>query len=112
MKDLLHGIRGLRKSPRFTIAAVVTIALGIGATTAIFSIINGVILKPLPYSEPDRIVWLWGKFSQSLRGAISPPDFLDFRANTKTFQNFAAMHVMHQFVNSNTNLIEREIPCV
>ena len=105
LNDLLFALRALRRSPRFTFAAVATIALGIGATTAIFSIINGVILRPLPYTNPDRIMWVWGKFSQGERAAVSPPDFLDYRTESKTFQHFAAMHIMHQWINSTVNMI-------
>lgn len=98
MRDLIYGARMLRKNPRFTIIVVLTIALGISATTAIFSVVNAVILKPLPYDHPEQILWVWGKFSQGDRAAISPPDFLDYRARAKSFEKFAAMHVMHQFV--------------
>jgi putative ABC transport system permease protein len=53
----------LRKNPRFTLIVALTIALGIAATTAIFSVVNAVILQPLPYDHPERILWIWGKFS-------------------------------------------------
>ncbi|PYR24492.1 MAG: hypothetical protein DMF98_15225, partial [Acidobacteria bacterium] len=58
-KDILFSIRSLRKNPGFTAAVVLTLALGIGANTAIFSVCDAVLLKPLPYSDPDRIVMLW-----------------------------------------------------
>ena len=98
IRDLTYSARILRKNPRFTLLAALTIALGIGATTAIFSVIDSVILQPLPYSHPERIYWMWGKFPQGDRAAISPPDFQDYRANAKSYEQFAAMHVMHQFV--------------
>ncbi|HXB73205.1 MAG TPA: ABC transporter permease [Candidatus Acidoferrales bacterium] len=81
LKDLAYAWRTLRKSPAFTLTAVVTIALGIGASTAIFSVVHAVLLKPLPYPEPDRLTILWGEMRT--RGVLdfpfSPPDFDDVR---------------------------------
>ena len=82
MNDLKFAVRQLLKNPGFTAVAVLTLALGIGANTAIFSIINGVLLKPLPYPEPDRLVTLWER--SPLRGIeqerVSGPNYLDWRA--------------------------------
>jgi len=82
MNDLRFAFRQLLKNPGFTAVAVLTLALGIGANTAIFSIINGVLLKPLPYPEPDRLVTLWERSPQ--RGIeqerVSGPNYLDWRA--------------------------------
>jgi len=81
LRDLAYAWRTLRKSPAFTLTAVVTIALGIGASTAIFSVVHAVLLKPLPYPEPDRLTILWGEMRT--RGVLdfpfSPPDFDDVR---------------------------------
>jgi putative ABC transport system permease protein len=89
LRDLRYAVRGLRKTPAFT-AAVVTLALGIGANTAIFSVINGVLLSPLPYPEPERLVWLWGKHTTIGREAASFPDFADWRDDNTTFEHMAA----------------------
>src|SRR5258706_5028961 len=90
-QDLRYGVRMLLKKPGFTLIAVITLALGIGANTAIFSVVNAVILRPLPYAEPERIVRMWGKFSQGNQASTSPPDFLDYRAQNRTFEEFAAV---------------------
>jgi putative ABC transport system permease protein len=71
--------------------AVLTLGLGIGANTAIFSVVNAVVLRPLPFDQPERIVRIWGKFSQGDQAATSPPDYLDYRARNSTFEEFAAI---------------------
>src|SRR6185503_9602428 len=59
IRDLRHGLRALRRAPAFTAIACLTLALGIGASTAVFSVVNGVLLKPLPYPDPDALVAVW-----------------------------------------------------
>ena len=85
-QDLRYAIRILLKNPGFTSVAVITLALGIGANTAIFSVVNGVLLRPLPYREPDRIVTIlhdgWGP--------VSAPDFLDWQAQSHSFKQLSA----------------------
>ena len=76
--DLRHALRTLLKRPAFTLVAVLTLGLGIGANTAIFSVVNGVLLRPLPYAEPDRIVQLWEISSKGVRINVSNPNFLDW----------------------------------
>jgi putative ABC transport system permease protein len=71
--------------------AVLTLALGIGANTAIFSLVNAVLLRPLPFAESERLVWTWGEFSGGNRASTSPPDFLDYRAQNRCFEELAAM---------------------
>lgn len=89
-QDLRYAVRQLRKSPGFTAVAVLTLALGVGANTAIFTVIESVVLRPLPFASPDRLVWLNGKFPQSDEAAVSPPDFLDYRKSNRTFEHLAA----------------------
>ncbi len=93
LQDLRYGLRMLARSPGFTTVAVLTLALGIGANTAIFSVFYGVLLRPLPYPEPDRLVWMWPanlRTGQPYGGAISPPDFLDYRRRSTVFEHLAA----------------------
>jgi len=91
LQDLRYALRQLRKNLGFTVIAVLTLALGIGANTAIFSVIETVLLRPLPFGAPNRLVWLNGKFPQSDEAGVSPPDFRDYRADNKTFERLAAM---------------------
>ncbi len=91
IRDIRYGLRSFLKRPGFTIVALLALALGIGANTAIFSLVNAVILRPLPYPDPDRLVWVWGNVRNGPnRASVSPPDFLDFRSQNKTFEQFAA----------------------
>src|SRR5215475_11708284 len=93
LQDLRFGARMLMKKPGFTLIAVITLALGIGANTAIFSVVNAVLLKPLPYLKEPRLVFIESGEKQSdPRGyfGASPADFWDWRAQSRTFQELAA----------------------
>ncbi|MBW8878543.1 MAG: ABC transporter permease [Acidobacteria bacterium] len=91
-RDLRFGARMLRKDPSFTAIAVLTLALGIGANTAIFSVVNAVLLRPLPFPQSERLVLIWATNAESGRtdDVASYPDFEAWRAGSKSFENMAA----------------------
>ena len=89
-QDLRYGVRVLLKHPGFTLIAVLTLALGIGANTAIFSIVNAVLLKPLPFAEPERLLWLGGWAGNDKEQGVTPADFLDYREQSRSFAQLAA----------------------
>jgi predicted permease len=85
MQDLRYGMRMLLKSPGFALIAILTLALGIGANTALFSVVNGVLLNPLPYPNPDQLTWIAESKPNFATGSISFPNFLDWQKNNHTF---------------------------
>jgi putative ABC transport system permease protein len=87
-KDIRHGFRTLAKTPGITLVAVLALALGIGANTAIFSVVNGVLLRPLPYPEPDRLVVVFGTDTKTntRRSTTSLPDYTDLRIQNQTLE--------------------------
>ena len=89
-QDVRCGARMLRKSPGFAVIAILTLAIGIGANTALFSVVNGVLLNPLPYAEPDRLVALFTKAAQFDKFSISYPNFLDWSRENHSFSSLAA----------------------
>lgn len=89
-QDLRYAARTLRNSPGFTLIAVIALALGIGANSAMFSIVNGVLLKPVPYPEPDRLLKLAESTAQFRDSSISYPNFLDWQQRARSFEGLAA----------------------
>ncbi len=89
-QDVRYGLRVLLKNPGFTAIAVLTLALGIGANTALFSVVNGVLLNPLPYPEPDRLVAVYEKTSDFERSSITYPNFLDWHKESHLFSALGA----------------------
>ncbi|HSE99156.1 MAG TPA: ABC transporter permease, partial [Blastocatellia bacterium] len=107
LQDIRYGARMLRKRPGFTLIAVIALALGIGANTAIFSVVNTVVLRPFPYKEPDRLVLLWEKHAMLPdldRMWVAYPDFLDWRERNEVFERLAA------FRPGSVNLTGGDIP--
>jgi predicted permease len=90
LQDLRYGLRRLAKSPGFTVVAVLTLALGIGANTAIFSVVNGVLISPLPFLNADRIVSVFQNLPDFPEGSISYPNFLDWQRDNRSFESMAA----------------------
>ena len=88
LRDVRHGLRVMRQSPGFTAAALLTLALGIGATSAVFSVVRTVMLEPLPYRDPDRIVAVWEtNRGGTSRNVIAPANFVAWRERTRTLEH-------------------------
>ena len=92
-QDARHAARTLVRHPSFTAAAVLSLALGIGANTAIFSVFDATVLRPLPYAEPGRLIAIHGTSSTTRTNSVSYPNFLDVRARTRTFEEIAAWRI-------------------
>src|SRR5262252_2602731 len=95
MHDIRYGLRILSRAPSFTLIALLTLALGIGASTAVFGVINATLLRPLPYRSPDRILMLWRKAPPSMSVGYSEvpwnrADFLGFSRTTRSLDAVAA----------------------
>src|SRR3984957_16298387 len=93
VRDIRHALRGLRRNPAFTVVALLTLAIGIGANTAVFSVVNSVLLKPLPYPKAEELVGVWqaapgaaglANFSSGLR--LSPSMYFTYAEQNRTFQ--------------------------
>src|ERR687894_60539 len=91
LQDVRYGLRVLSKSPGFTLVAVLSLALGIGANTAIFSVVNAVLLRPLPYDEPERLVLMYEDAPDVANRSVSYPNFLDWRARSRSFEAMSVL---------------------
>jgi putative ABC transport system permease protein len=99
-QDIRYGIRSLAKNPGFTIAAVLTLTLGIGANTAIFSVIENVLLRPLPYPQPERLVEIWNTYEPQVpRAGLSPGDYADWQKQNQSFSEMGAYARISQGFN-------------
>ena len=106
-QDLCYGARMLRKQPGFSLIAVLTLALGIGANTALFSIVNAVLLRPFPYQAPERLMILRESLSGGVNSTVSYPNFADWRAQNTAFDSIAAVRQNESFNLTGTAEPER-----
>src|SRR4051812_43872426 len=106
VRDVRHAVRNLIRTPAFALVTILTLALGIGANTAIFSVVNAVILRPLGYPEPDRLVYITSQFPTMGFDQfwVSPPEFLELQERTKAFSSVGA------FATSQANLSATDRP--
>jgi hypothetical protein len=89
-QDLRFALRGLAKQPGFTLVALLTLALGIGANSAIFGIVNAVLLRPLPYQDPDRVVLLWSHWTNWSKTWVSQGELVDYQEQSRSLEHVAA----------------------
>src|SRR5437867_9041743 len=109
MNDLKFALRQLPRNRGFTAVAVLTLALGIGANTAIFSVVNAVLLRPLPYAKPERLVRIYSEFPTFPNGGlrrfpVSAPEYLDLRRETKSWES------LDVWLNSGANIAAKREP--
>src|SRR5262245_12305281 len=93
LQDLRYAARMLVKRPGFSLVAIFTLALGIGANTAIFSVVDAVLLKPMPFPEPERLVRLWESFARGGFGSVSLPNLKDWREQNSAFTGIAVYQI-------------------
>ncbi len=99
IQDFRYAIRTLIKNPAFSVMAVLTLALGISVNTAMFTIVNSVLLEPLPYPQPGRILTLWERqLSDGALGTVAPANFADWREQSHSFAKIAALDPYPDFI--------------
>ena len=107
LQDIRYALNTSLRRPVFTLLVVLTLGVGIGANSAMFSIVNSVLLQPLPYERADELVYVYGEFRGGNQASISPPDFLDYRERQTVFSSFAARTVFGSAVISGGDQPER-----
>lgn len=100
LKDVHYGIRSLARHPAFTAIAVITLALGIGANASIFSVVNAVLLRPLPFDDPDTLVWVWDTQPQIPTTPTSLPDFIGWKEQNHSFEQMAGFISGNMFLDA------------
>src|SRR4051812_18351415 len=98
-QDARFGIRTFRKRPGFTLSVLTILAFGVGSATAVFGIVNGVLLTALPYRAPANLVRIFGTWEHGSREGISPPDFIDYRQRMVSFESMAAASISTPLLN-------------
>jgi putative ABC transport system permease protein len=111
-QDVRYGLRMLAKNPGFTAVAVVTLALGIGASTSIFSVVDAVLLLPLPYPNPQRIVTVWEQEATGHRAHLADPNFLDFRVQNHTLRALAVFSSGSESVSGGSEPVRMNVAAV
>src|SRR5215218_5052653 len=109
IKDIRFGVRNLLRRPGFAAVALITLALGIGANTAIFSVVNAVLLRPLPFKDPQQVVMVWNRGVEAAGGDRTPlayADLLDWRAQSRSFESIGA-YQLAQFNYSGAGVPEQ-----
>src|SRR4029450_9181200 len=91
IQDVRFSLRSLRKSPGFSLVAVITLALGIGATIGTFSVVNAVLLRPFAFSQPERLLWIYSERSDNPRTNFSLPEYCDYRDQATSFDGLAGV---------------------
>jgi len=108
MQDLRYALRTLNRNLAFSSVVVLTLALGIGANTAIFTVVNGVLLKPLPYPDPDHLLMLWERqLSDGTLGTVAPGNFFDWREQSRSFDKMAAIDPYPDFILNGSGEAQR-----